>query len=727
MKKTLAFCATLCLAMPALAQAPPAPSSTLPVRRVTLFTSGVAYTERGGTVDGDVTIPLLFRTAQINDILKSMVLIDRQGQVLPATYAARDPISHTLHSFAVDMTQSLSQQDILSRLRGTKVTVETGIKFGQTGQIMGVEQRVVTGPDGKQNNAAFLNLLTDEGFVSMRLDTVTSIRLLDERLNKEFREALTTLASTADEQKRQVTLHFAGAGKRDVRVGYVMEAPLWKMSYRLLIGGAAAEKGQKPDSKSYLQGWAMVENTSDDDWKGVQLALVSGRPVSFIQDLYQPLYLPRPTVAPDIVASPYPQTNDGSLYALSNDASLLIKRAGAEGPQGDRGPAGPGGGFGSYGGGAGGGFGGGSGGAPGFNRSKGNKGDAAKDMGVEVGSSPAESGFGDSLRESLQTQAAGQKAGELFEYTIKTPVDLARQQSALIPVVAQDIETQKVSLYNADTDARFPLNAVRVHNTTGLHLKGGPVTLFDNGVYAGDARMEDIPPGDSRLLTYAVDLAVEGERQPIAAATVETGFSLRQRTLIIKRREHTETVYTLKSRSDKPRIVLIEHPFNSEYKLIQPEKAAERTAKLYRFAVAVPAGKTESLKVVLERPLSESFGLIEGDLGTLIAYTKQKAISPKLQAALQEVITRRRKVQDLQAQGDARNADIQAINVDQERIRKNMMALDKDNPLYKRYVTTLDTQETKIEALRQEAARLHDQADAAALDLRAYLDSLSID
>ena len=707
MKKTLSICAAMCIAVPALAQAPLTPSSTLPVRRITLFTSGVSYTERGGTVDGDATVPLLFRTPQINDILKSMVLIDRQGQVQPATYAAHDPVGHTLRSFAVDVTQNLSQQEILNRLRGSRVTVETGNRPALTGQIVGVESRQVLGADGKPTAVAFLNLLGETGLASVRLDTDTTVRLLDAQLNKEFQDALTTLATQTDEQRRQVTLHFAGQGKREVRVGYVTEAPLWKMSYRLLISGADLDKPGKP----YLQGWAMVENTSDDDWQNVRLSLVSGRPISFIQDLYQPLYIPRPVVGPDIVASPYPQTHDGSLLSTNGQG---FGGGGGGYPVGASGPSGFGGG--------------GRNGAPGEDKNTLDR--MARVSGdtymAYKASDPAARSL-DYLRESVKAQAAGQKAGELFQYNISTPVTLPRRQSALIPVVAQDIEADKVSLYNADSDARYPLNALRLHNTTALHLKGGPVTLFDGGIYAGDARMEDIPPGDTRLLSYAVDLGIEGERQAIQYSSVETGLSLKRRLLIIARRDRMETTYTLKSKSDKPRTVLIEHPFNSLFSLIQPTKPAERTAALYRFTVALAPGKAETLKVVQERPQTENLALLDGDMNRLTGYTKSKSISPKLLAALQEILARRRHVQDLEAQAAARESDVQAIGTDQERIRKNMMALDKDSALYKRYVGELDTQESKIETLRQEAARLRAQAVTAAQEFSAYLDTLTIE
>src|SRR5205814_2861184 len=99
-------------------------------------------------------------------------------------------------------------------------------------------------------------------------------------------------------QKKAVSLVFTGEGKRPVKVSYVVENPIWKTSYRLVL----------KDGKPYLQGWAVVENPSDEDWNNVRLSLVSGRPISFQMDLYQPLYVPRPVVEPELFASLRPPT-----------------------------------------------------------------------------------------------------------------------------------------------------------------------------------------------------------------------------------------------------------------------------------------------------------------------------------------------------------------------------------------------------------------------------------
>lgn len=690
-----------------LAQEASVPPSSLPVKQVTLFTSGVSYTERGGEVEGNAAVPLLFRTGQINDILKSMVLLDARGRVQPASYAARDPISHTLQSFAIDVTQNMTQAQILERLRGARVTVDTN-KGAVTGQIVGVEMRQVAGEDGKPITVPYLNILGDNGLTSIRLDAEKTVRLLDEKLNREFRAALGLLASGADDSRRQVMLHFSGDGKRQVRVGYVTEAPLWKMTYRLLLGDKAAKE------KPFLQGWALVENTSDDDWQNIRLSLVSGRPVSFIQDLYQPLYIPRPIVAPDIIASPLPQTHGGDLQdrpaVIVRDKGTGVDErkdsesfrrslgrggsAGAPGPRGEPGLSGPGGG----------GFGGGD---------IGEKGEMAKDPSAI-------------FRESVQAQTSGANAGELFQYNISAPVNLPRQQSAMIPVITKDIEAEKLSLYNPNVDARFPLNAVRIRNNTGLHLKGGPLTLFDEGVYAGDAKMEDIPPGDSRLVSYAVDLAVEGERKNTIPSQTETSLSVKGGVLTLRRRERQETVYTLKAKGDKARTVLIEHPFSPEFALVAPAKATERTATLYRFAVPVQPGKAQTLTVTVERPLSETISIIDSDVNVLAFHANRKDISAKMRETLQQVVQKRRKVQEIMTEIASREGEIGTIMQDQERIRKNMDSLDKASNLYKRYVTELETQENRIQTLRQEVLKLRKQTDDANRDLRVFIDGLTI-
>lgn len=709
MKKFLSsFLAAGIVASGAWAQ-PSNPVGPLPVRSVTLFSSGVAFTMREGDIDGDATVPLSFRTAQMNDILKSLVLLDEKGTVQPVIYGAKDPINRTLQSFAVDVTQPLTRSQLLIRLRGQKVevTIEAPNRTTSiTGQIVSIETKTIILEGNRVVVIELLNLLTDQGLEAVSLDEASNIKFVDEKVNREFREALTLLASGADDRRRQVTLRFSGNSRRKVRVGYISESPLWKISYRLLITDTATEK-------PYIQGWALVENTTDEDWVNVRLSLVSGRPISFIQDLYQPLYLPRPVVPPDIVASPFPQIAEGSMD--DRNESLALNSAAPPPPSVPMAPKPSAARSAAPGGGVGGGFGGG-----GF----GGRGGGVAAMADGPAAPEAKISSGDMA--NTEAQATGQRAGELFQYNITAPVTLPRQQAAMIPVVARDIEGQKVALYNADTGPRYPLNAFRLKNNTALFLKGGPVTVFDGGIYAGDARMEDIPPGDTRLITYAVDLTMEGERQGDGSTSVETGLRIKEGVLTISRREQVSTKYTLKNKGDKPRTALIEHPFNPEFTLVAPKQPTERTPSLYRFEVTVPAGKSGTLSVVQERPIAEGIALLNGDINTLQIYVTRDKVPEKIKVALQGVVTRRLKIGELQAQLKNTEAEIQAIDNDQDRIRKNMSPLDRASALYKRYVQQLDEQETKIQNLRQEATRLRKAVADAEQELRTYINTIDI-
>src|SRR5262249_303062 len=244
--------------------------------------------------------------------LKSLVLQDTAGgRISTVNYDNRDPIDKTLKSFAIDLTSNPTMGQLLSQVRGERVDVTTPGEPGTIkGIIVGVEKQKK--PAGKDQvvEVEQLNILTQEGLRGVDLGHVQRVQFSRPELEQEFRKALEVLALGHDKLKKTVSLNFLGNGKRGVRVGYITESPIWKTSYALSIG-----KDGKAD-KAYLQGWAIGENTTDEDWSNVQMGLVSGRPISFRMDLYEPLYVPRPLVEPELFASLRPQTYSGELAQM---------------------------------------------------------------------------------------------------------------------------------------------------------------------------------------------------------------------------------------------------------------------------------------------------------------------------------------------------------------------------------------------------------------------------
>lgn len=641
--------------------------TNLPVRAVTLFSSGVAFVLHEGEVpEGTTETPLTFRTPQVKDILKSLVLLDEGGSVQPAVYPSQDPIERTLASFAVNVSGNLTQGTLLRQLRGVPLKVEVEGGDVHTGQLIGVETRKKT---------EVLTILTESGMVAVKLERCRTVQVLDERRDRELREALTVLASGSDEARRTLTLRFAGEAARTVRVGYVTEAPLWKVSYRLVLG----------EEKPYLQGWALVENTTDEDWNEIGLSLISGRPVSFIQDLYQPLYVPRPVVAMDTGPMVAPQLHEGVMAAPEASMDWMEQEqmraipAAAPAPMMASGKA-----------------------------------KFSRDFKAEA------------MSQSVQPQASRESKGELFAYDIATPVTLPRQQAAMIPIVSEGVEGEKLSVYDGNSAPKNPLNAVLLKNKTALHLKAGPVTVFDDSIYAGDARMADVPPGDDRLLTYAVDLAIEGERvrevqqQHITKLRVKKGVL----TASFVRRE--SSVFRFVSKSEKARIVLLEYPFQHDWRLVVPDTPAERTRDNYRFRVEVPANGKAELRVATERTDATSYQIFNTDVDSIMVMATGEAGSPALQKALEEVSSRRRSITETEVDAETKLVTIRRIHTEQERIRQNLNTVEKGTPLARRYLTELEAQEDQLATLNAEEQRLRESARVATEALRAWLDDLEI-
>jgi hypothetical protein len=662
--------------------------NALPLKSVTLFSSGVGFYQRAGEIDGAASFDLTFRTDQINDLLKSLTLYDPDGQVQPVTYASSDPSSRGWLGLGLKLNGSDSMGTLLRQLQGAKAHIETFGNESIDGSILSVSTVPRPSKDVVVQEDA-LNLLTDSGLTTIFLSDIKRIKLQDETLDKKLRDALTLIASGLDRDEKSVTVNFGGSKKREVSLGYLLESPVWKTSYRLVLNDG------KPN---YLQGWAVVENMTDEDWNSVMLSLISGRPVSFVQDLYTPLYISRPTVEPQVIGSPMPQLYGATLE--DKDAAIALESGNVPQPLGAMG-------YGAM-----------MKAAPMARR-------AVSDSANRDRSLLRESV--EDLAKSVSAQAQGEERGELFEYAIDQPITIPSHHAAMVPILATNVAGKKVSIYTPQVNSEHPMNAVRLKNDTGLHLAGGPITVYDGGIYAGDAQIETLQPNEDRLLSYAVDLAVEGKYETSSQPEELISVRADSGVLRISRKLRKDDTYTLRNKDDKPRSVVIEQPIEADWTLVKPSKPDEATATNYRFYVEVPAGKTGKLTVTSERTLTDSVSLTDADLNFLTNYAQNGKVSEKVRAALKTLIEKRQLITDLQSQITATSQEIDSINSDQARIRENMKELDRQSALYQQYVKKLTDQETRIEALREKVKSLQASLNAAQDDLKKYIDSLNLE
>jgi hypothetical protein len=671
---------------PAAAQVAPA-RSEVPVSTVVLFSSGVGYFEHAGMVHGNGTTELRFRTAQMNDVLKSLVLQDMDGgRVTTITYPSQDPISKTLRSFQVDITGNPSLAELLNQLRGARVTVASQAER-ISGTILGVETRSRANDKEAAIQVAVLNLLTGATIKSVELPQISSLTFDDPQLQDELTKALTTLSLSRDQDKKPVLINFAGGGDRRVRIGYVVEAPIWKSSYRLLLG----------DKGAMMQGWAIVENQTESDWNNVSLSLVSGRPISFTMDLYTPLYQTRQNVQLDRFSGVQPQVYDGGTAADSAMAA-----PGAAAPLG-------------------------------MPRSAGGVARApSRRIGVDANGNALQTRLdevvvtGLDAAASVRAAAEATRLGELFQYTVPN-VTLPRQKSALIPIVTDAIDAEAVSIYNAAVLEGNPLNGARLKNTTGKNLLQGPITVLDRGNYAGDATIQDFPAGQERLLSYGIDLDVlvrvkGSETSSISTAKIAKGLMTIQRKMV-----STES-YVVDNKADKAKTLIIERPLKPGTWTFSSDspKPYETTASLNRFRIALPAKKTTTVPVNEEWIRSEAVALVGTDVSVLLQYSRMGEIPQAVRDAIAKAAQLNQNALDAERQASLRSQQIAEMTAEQARIRENMKTVTQSSEYYQRLLAKLNEQESAIEKLQRERADFLQKRDAARRELQDYLGNLNV-
>jgi hypothetical protein len=742
---TFAVCTVQLFAQPD--QKPPPKAAKLPLTRVVLTTAGVGYFHREGTIDGTARVELKVNEEDVNDLILTLLASDPNGTTRAVTYDNRAPAEITLKAFSIDLTENPSVGHLLNQVRGEKVEIAHGDKDSTIGSILSVEKpgetvtrtdETVTTKKPPAGAVEQVNLFTDDGLVSVPLSKIKKVKFVKPELQAEFRAALEALAAARGEAKKAVAVTFNGQGQRKVSLGYMADAPLWKPTYRLSLAGNGA----------MLESLAAIENTTDEDWKDVRVKLVSGRPITFKMDLYDPLFVPRPVVEPELYASLRPPMYQGP-------GSMFGGQFGIQGG-GALGQVGAGGGaigqqalqqnLGVFGGG-------GFGGNANFGMIQGQQtgygGISRPSVRSMLGQRPTYEGMVKDQKERMPQRdpdeerpnkpkvydptdtLAGVNLGEAFEYAVADPVTLPRFKSALVPVLNEKIEAERLSIFNPAVLPGYPLKGLRVKNTSKLFLAQGPVTIYEGDGAAGQARLPDVKPGDTRLLSYAIDLdlPIRAEipftaESPGMFQTSPVSMKISGGKLSKVMRVKATSRYTAVNKGTEAKTVWVTQPIKSGWKLIAPAKAAETTPDLQRFEMKVPAGEKVTLEVIEEQDQTTDVELAKLTADQLDLAVREPTTPPAVKAALGRVKA------NLTARGDAdkgiadENAALKEIVEEQSRLRANLATVPKESDAYKRYVKKFDDQETDIEKRRAKVKELEQTKQKLAKELTDLLKEL---
>jgi hypothetical protein len=307
------------------------------------------------------------------------------------------------------------------------------------------------------------------------------------------------------------------------------------------------------------------------------------------------------------------------------------------------------------------------------------------------------------------------------------PVSLARQKSALLPIVGKDIEATRVSIYNPAVQAKHPLLGLRFKNTSGVHLSEGPITVFEGSTYAGDTRVLDVQPGEERLVSYAIDLGTEVDPQNGPGTSRITNVKAVKGIVTTTTKVREEKKYRVANRSQTDRTLVIEHPnrTNQQFKLVDTDKPVEDTADVYRFQIAVKAGEQKTFPVNEERDQASSISLSNSPDDQIRFLVSLNETTPALKAKLGEVMKLKGTWEGQRRELQQVVADLQRLNADQDRIRKNLRETPKEAEVYTTYLKKLSDQEKEIDALTTKQKKLMGEEFTARKKFEDYLANLS--
>lgn len=472
-----------------------------------------------------------------------------------------------------------------------------------------------------------LTVLLDGGTARrIRMADVRGIRIVDERLRDDLDTALSVALSAAREHTRSFTIHTRGEGERRLEVSYLVEAPVWKATYRLLL----ADEG-----RPQIQGWAVVDNTTDEDWADIGLSLISGLPVSFTHDLYTPRYVPRPEVAATEQQSIAPPVVDQSWAALDADltAPAYAMEAAAPAPMAAAGAAMP-----------------------------------ARMMRSAKSRQAAVS--------SVEPQATTRAIGDLFGYDVDEPVTIGAHRSALVPIVLAPFDGQRVLLYNPRTREENPVSAVEMTNTTGLTLEGGPVTVLDGDTYAGEAMIEPVRDGETRLVPYAVELGVRADATSRRRHDASHRMVLSRGVMTTTSWEIHSATYRFSDTTGAARTLVLEHPHRGgEWAVTADVEPAEETPTVSRFRIQVAAQGVTTFEVTDRREQSTTVALSSLGDDILSGFAASGRLDGEARGTLEQVVRERQRLADLQRQVASTRDERADLVAGQDRIRQNLAAL----------------------------------------------------
>ncbi len=726
----------------------PSAQTGLALDRVVLYRNGVGYFERRGDVEGNM-LRIKVRKDQINDLLKSLTIVDRKTGQAVSVSMPLDPETWANAALSTLAPQNGSLAQVLDLLRGVYVTLGTTsgsvegriVMVEQTQEEPDPEMRPRGGGDGGSSfgNDHKVTLMDDDEMKVVRLSKVKSVKLEDGDLAMQFHRRLDATAGEGMFQQVEVAIRLAGEEDHDLVVSYVVEAPMWKPTYRVVL---------PPDGKgeALLQAWAVVDNVSGEDWSNVKLSLTAGAPIAFRYDMHTPRRVFRPDVSGRIHAkqarvamgeTSYDEPASEPMPADEEEAELAAaqRASGLGGAMKGPMPMAP----------------------PAATatmrpnkaseksreartRDKGDRyeGYDADDSGYNESDAPAFDA--ESLRRSTQAQTKAKHASGLTRYEIKNAVTVPDGTSTMVALINAPVIGEEVFMFDPQGGGgpgyeQNPFRVVRFKNSTPFVLESGPISIYSGGSFVGEGISEAVGANTSATIPFAVEPSILVTQESPSMPQELKLLKIVRGTIHAERFFRTKTVWNVKANNMPDGFkVLIRHPrLGGTYKLKDTPEGLEELKDAYLVPIAVQKGKnTGSVEVVEQTPSQVTVGVRDKDfLGMLETALVAENFSAEERAQLKPLIDLRREIGKLDTQIASLESQEEVLNRRISQHRRNLERLKDNNApgaaqSRAEFTAALADFTKKGDALALEVVKLKEMREVKVIELEQKLENLTI-
>lgn len=631
------------------------PSAELPVTKVVLYQNGVGYFERRGVIQGR-DLELRVRPDQINDVLKSLTVLDLSGSVASSVSL---PVERSGDEAAARLPSEVRHasglQGVLGVLRGAQVQVES--RDGNlSGKVVGVESGQIPGENGKLEQGQVLTLLSDDGtLMATPVAGVQKVLIADKALAAGLQQSMDIARRDGQWKPVGVQVRLADDGSHDLIISYIHEVPVWRPAYRAWVDG---------DKGVTLQGWAIVDNVSGEAWKDVDLTLVVGSPLSFRYNLHAPHRVPRPDLSsrlPQYAEAP-PESDVGveaPSPAPPPAPMAEAEEAGASAREYKKSPAAA-------------------------RKSTAGARPAAyadKSGEYERGRSSDEvrreqQQRRDAAARQAEALVVGKEVGALYAYQAQKPVTVPDRSAALINIVSRKIDGRDVFLFREPQSNQAPFRAVLLRNGKESALESGPITLYVDGTFAGEGFIGRVGKDETAFVPYAREsgfsLQIQSDARIDELRLVRIAGG---RIHLQGKRVSTRTV-RIESNRDQPSLAYVRLHRQSGMDLVNPPKDLVKAGDDLFLPVLVPAKSQASAALVEQTPVTMvEAGLTNPVMQALRYYLQNSKPEEAIAGPITELLTHQAEIENLglTMQGLMQQRD--TLDREQQRIQGNLDAL----------------------------------------------------